>query len=149
MTENLRPFLECRQCGARIVLPYSTPEGKPISQIGWPSDKWSRMFLCLECGHVCAYSALDAHWEPFQQQAHTPSSNGDHVVCSEIHCATEGCKALLRIHAVWNASPPDKRLADAISAQRFHVSCSNGHPAEAQIGMSVRPCPADTEWWSV
>jgi hypothetical protein len=105
------------------------------------------MFLCLQCTHVYAYSGQDVRSESFQERSQSPHVDDDHVVCSEIRCATKNCLALLRIHAVVDAFRPDRKLADAISAQKFHVSCSNGHPAQPQVPLHVEPSLADSEWW--
>jgi uncharacterized protein YlaI len=147
MAEYLFPFLACQNCRARIALPRSTPEGIPISQTGWPSDNWTRMFLCLECENVYAYSGQDVHWEPFPKPFQSPQAVAAHVVCSEIRCAIQNCPAILRIHAAGDISAASRKLADAISAQRFHVSCSGGHPATVQESLHVQPCVVDSEWW--
>lgn len=147
MSESLRPFLSCQNCEKQMLLPHSTQEGIPISQIGWPSDRWRRNFLCLECGHVYVYLDANVHWEISLPQIQDPQLSDEYVVSVEIPCATEGCSTPVRVHVIGNVWPINRKVIARLGFAEFHgVRCSYGHPSVHQELLHGEP-GRDFEWW--
>jgi len=125
-----------------------------MSQTGWPSDRWTRNFLCLQCGHVYVYTALDVQWEKFLHEVQTPQTKAVDVVCFEIRCASQDCGAPLRFHAVVEIPLAlSSRTLSLIDRATFHgICCEDGHLAEGNPGRirgNGRLVPRlDDGWWS-
>ena len=152
MNDLHRPYLRCRSCQERFLLPFSTLEEKSIHQAGWPSDTWQRTFLCLRCGHVYVYTQLHAQWEIFRNVDLNPLPKDVDVVLFEIGCATEGCKSPVRFHAAGDILPISTRTAATVAGATFHdVSCDQGHPAQNRPGRAAGTLHidprADADWW--
>jgi hypothetical protein len=154
MPESRLPFLACQNCEERIALPLPTLEGKPTSQNRWPSDRWTRNFLCLRCGHVYVYTAPHVQWEIFRNQVQGPETSDVDVVWIETRCATEGCESRLRFHAVVETYPiQSSRTISVIAQAMFHgISCERGHPAIDKAGQTLGgvgiQTGRDDEWWT-
>jgi len=152
---RLRPFLKCQNCGEPIPLPCSTLEGNPILRTWWPSDKWKRKFLCLECTHVFVYTRQNVHWRRAPNPAPNPISkrrfHSDEdrplLVCAEFRCATEKCEARLRVSAVVDDYPPQLSLSALLARANYHdVYCSKEHEARFDPGLVANVLP-DPYWW--
>ena len=157
----MHPYLKCRSCGKLMPLPSSTPEGKPISPTWWPSDKWKRIFLCLQDRSVYLYTAQDVLWysEPKEGQVREPKSPvrrlpaaTQHLVASvDVPCATAGCTSRLRIHIglAKNDWPLNVNISAEISLANYHdVVCSHGHEPRFRRTLHLGAI-LETEWWCV
>ena len=155
MSDQLHPFLRCQKCGEPIPLPRSTPEGKPISQTGWPSDTWQRIFVCLECKSACVYTRQNVHWHQVpnlgQDQLSKHRFHEDEeppfVACAELPCATTDCEARLRVHISVDAWPSNVPLSPIWATAHFYdVYCARLHEARYQSGLRASVILAPN-WW--
>ena len=154
----MRPSLVCQNCEELIPLLTSTLERKPILPTWWPSDKWTRNFLCLECKHLSVYTARDVRWRPAPTSAQDLSTiqnskPGDAkllVIFGEYPCATRSCKHLLKVLVVVDTWPPtDSDLATTVARAHSHnIFCPVGHEARFQSRLHVQ-WHIDPDWWAI
>lgn len=117
----LVPAIECKQCFEPMWLPYGT-----LPQADWaempasgedplemPSEGWSKIFGCTDCGHIATYVAGDVEGHAVRK----PTKSRFHVHANVWHvafaCANTCCKAPYAVHLSMPAHPATPNATDA------------------------------------
>lgn len=109
------PYLECKHpreshelsCPA-ILLPYPNlktfqwgDEGIQEEEIfppEWPSDQWTAIFGCSECGFLYPYTWRDINYGLLPKSTPGRYHTGANCFCVEFRCAHASCKAVIKVH---------------------------------------------------
>ena len=142
-------FLQCHNplCGRRIWLPLATHHETKCDQSPWPTDMQPRNFACPGCRQVSAYTAVELRCNPAPQEDLLQRLHAGSLICIEIACGIEGCKAPVRIHAV-KAGPSFESRSILLNATATNVRCEKGHPVDgfANPATSSEDRPV-TDWF--
>ena len=127
-------------CEEQIQLLRPTLLGTIDDPKWYPPDDLQMLFLCPECGSVCAYNAADFRRAVFQTPApYLPSNSA--LAYVEFECGEGNCEILARIcmhsETTWRANRDD--ILSRMQAGKLRdVSCLSGHALQVGKILFVR-----------
>ena len=92
------------KCSYPIWLPPSTRPDITCDHKPWPRDGMLKNFVCPICKHVSSRTVEELRCDPSPGAALLRKLRAAKLICIEIPCVIEGCKAHLLIHSIKGAT---------------------------------------------
>lgn len=137
------PVIKCSGCPCLIPLPYpdlpQTDADRAFrpgntSQLEFPSDEWSAIFGCRECGRVDTYHGQDVEANIALRQSEGRYHNDATCFCVELRCGEVHCKAPATLY-VDTPNEAEASLLGLLRASHFRGRLPCGH--------EIAPIPRD------